>query len=305
MAVRRIGFLGLGAMGSGMAARLVESGFEVTVYNRTRAKSERLGELGAKVADTPAQAADGADLVVLSLAEAAVVEKVLFGSGSVGDAVLGSDGALATLPKGALVADASTVPPGFAQELDVRVTRAGFRFLDARILGNAEHARDGELRFMVGGPEADLETARPAFSALAKEITHLGPVGAGATMKLVLNLLMGIEMQALAEAVVFGERAGLPREAVIKAIAASGFSSPVMKFKCGVMARRDFEQPDFRLSLMRKDLGLVLDECRRLQVPMPASAASWSALSGAVEQGLGDLDCAAILQYVEDSATSG
>lgn len=236
---------------------------------------------------------------MLSLAEAAVVERVLFGSGSVGDGVLGEDGALSTLPKGALVADLSTVPPAFAQELDVRVTRAGFRFLDSRILGNAEHARTGELRFMVGGRADDLDTARPVFEALSKEITHLGAVGAGATMKLVLNLLMGIEMQALAEAVVFGEKAGLPREAVIKAIAASGFSSPVMRFKCGVMARRAFDDPDFRLTLMRKDLGLVLDEARRLQVPMPTSAASWSALSGAVEEGLGDLDCAAILQYVE------
>jgi 3-hydroxyisobutyrate dehydrogenase len=118
-------------------------------------------------------------------------------------------------------------------------------------------------------------------------------------MKLVLNMLMGIEMQALAEAVVFGERAGLPRDKILQMIANSGYSSPVMKFKCGAMGRRAFGQVDFKLSLMRKDVMLVLHECEDLAVPMPVSSGTYDMLTAAKQQGLGDLDCSAILAFME------
>jgi 3-hydroxyisobutyrate dehydrogenase len=292
---QRIGFIGLGSMGSGMAARLVEQGYELTVYNRTRAKSEALAALGAVAADSPAAAAAGADVLFLSLADQDAVTRVLFGA----------DGALAALPPGAIVADMSTVAPAFARELAGRIAASGRRALDTCVLGNAQHARDGELRIMAGGAECDFEEIRGVLEALAKEVTHLGPNGLGATMKLTLNLLMGIEMQALAEAVVFGERAGLRRKQVLEMIAASGFSSPVMRFKAGVIGRRAFTQADFRLSLMRKDLMLALAESQRLGVPMPATESAYEVLTAAGHQGLGDLDCASVVAFQEKTSGLG
>ncbi|MFL6122710.1 NAD(P)-dependent oxidoreductase [Actinophytocola sp.] len=292
MGAPKIAFIGLGAMGGGMAARLLDSGAHVTVYNRTRAKGAELAEQGAVLADTPAEAAAGADVVFLSLATSEVVETLLFGA----------DGVVETLPRGAVVADMSTVAPDFAVRLKDRLAGTGHRGLDACVLGNAQHARDGELRFMIGGAAEDVETIRPVIAHLAKEIVHLGESGKGATAKLALNLLMGVEMQALAEAVVFGEKAGLDRGTLIRLIAASGYSAPVMKFKAGVMARRAFENPDFRLKLMRKDLGLVLAETSRLGVPMPATAASHDWLTNAKNQGLGEHDCASIIAILEQAS---
>jgi 3-hydroxyisobutyrate dehydrogenase len=292
MRAPKIAFIGLGAMGGGMASRLLESGAHVTVYNRTRSKGEELAAKGAILADTPAEAAEGAEVVFLSLATSEVVETLLFGA----------DGVVGTLPKGAVVADMSTVAPDFAVGLRDRLDETGHRGLDACVLGNAQHAKDGELRFMIGGAAEDVETIRPVIAHLAKEIVHLGESGKGATAKLALNLLMGVEMQALAEAVVFGEKAGLDRGTLIRLIAASGYSAPVMKFKAGVMARRAFENPDFRLKLMRKDLGLVLAETQRLGVPMPATAASHDWLTNARNQGLGEHDCASIIAILEQAS---
>lgn len=292
MSAPKIAFIGLGSMGGGMASRLLDNGAHVTVYNRTRAKGEELAQKGAALADTPAGAAAGADVVFLSLATSEVVETLLFGA----------DGVVETLPKGAVVADMSTVAPDFAVGLHNRLAQTGHRGLDACVLGNAQHAKDGELRFMIGGAEEDVETVRPVIAHLAKEIVHLGPSSKGATAKLALNLLMGVEMQALAEAIVFGEKAGLDRGTLIRLIAASGYSAPVMKFKAGVIARRAFENPDFRLKLMRKDLGLVLAETSRLGVPMPATAASHDWLTNAKNQGLGEHDCAAIISILEQAS---
>jgi 3-hydroxyisobutyrate dehydrogenase len=201
-----------------------------------------------------------------------------------------------------VVVDTSTVAPGTTRSLAQLAAGTGRHLVDACILGNGHHARQGELRFMVGGDQAEFERVQPLLSMLGKEVTHVGDHGLGASMKILLNMLMGIQMQALAEAVVFGRQAGLPPEVVLQTIAASGFSSPVMKFKCGVMQRRAFAQPDFRLALMRKDLGLIRGEAQRLGVTLPAAEGAYSVLTAAVQQGYGDLDCAAVLAYMEQIA---
>jgi 3-hydroxyisobutyrate dehydrogenase len=191
------------------------------------------------------------------------------------------------------------VPPGFARELGEKAAQAGYRALDACVLGNPRHARQGELRVMVGGDEADFHAVEAILQTLGKEVTYLGSNGLGATMKLVLNMLMGVQMPALAEAVVFGERAGLPRDKILQMIARSGYSSPVMSFRCGVMERRSFQQADFKLALMRKDMMLVLSECQELEVPIPVSESAYAMLTAAKQRGLGDLDCASILAFME------
>jgi 3-hydroxyisobutyrate dehydrogenase len=286
---QRIGFIGLGAMGLGMASRLAESGYQLAVYNRTRAKSEQVGELGARVADSPADAARDADVVMLSLADQHVVEAMLFD----GDGVAGS------APQGTLIVDLSTVSPDFSRETAERAQDAGYRALDACVLGNPEHARQGELRVMVGGDEEDFREAEPILEAIGKQVVYYGGHGMGATMKLVLNMLMGVQMPALAEAVIFGERAGLPREKILAMIAGSGYSSPMMSFRCPMMAQRQFQRVAFKLALMDKDMRLVLDEARERDVPMPVAEAAHAALESANEQGLGDFDVSAILAYQE------
>jgi 3-hydroxyisobutyrate dehydrogenase len=292
MGMQRIGFLGLGSMGSGMAGRLAGAGFEVSVYNRSAARATPLAERGIRVADSPALAARDADVLLLSVATQDAVDELLSGPG----------GALAAARPGTLVADTSTVSPDAARATAARIAAAGHRALDACVVGNAQHARDGELRFMIGGDEADVAALRPVLDVLGKDVVHVGDHGMGATAKVTMNLLMGVQLQALAESVVFGERAGLSRQQLIGMILASGYCSPMMRFKGGVMARRAFDQPDFRLSLMRKDLLLALTDAQRMAVPMPATSAAYEVLTSAVNSGLGDLDCAAVLAEVERMA---
>jgi len=286
---QRIGFIGLGGMGGGMASRLAESGYELAVYNRTREKAEPVAALGARVADSPADAARDADVVMLSLSNQDVVEAVLFGE----------DGAADALRAGGFILDLSTVPPGFARELATRAREADKRALDTCVLGAPHHARTGELRVMVGGGEDDFHAVEGILQTIGKEVTYLGPNGLGATMKLVLNMLMGVQMPALAEAIVFGERAGLPRQAILQMIAGSGYSSPVMTFRCPMMAERQFQRVAFSLALMEKDMTLVVNEAREHGVPMPVAETAKEALSKASEEGLGGFDVSAILAYQE------
>jgi 3-hydroxyisobutyrate dehydrogenase len=286
----QVGMVGLGTMGGGMVARLLKQGVAAAVHNRTLAKAAPLEKDGAIVMRTPAEVAENVDTVVLSLADQSAVETVLFGP----------DGVVGALRPGAVVVDTSTVAPAFARATAERVAEAGHEILDACILGNGNHARSGELRFMVGGALPVFQRVEPLLTLMGKEVTHLGDHGRGASMKILLNLLMGIEMQALAEAVVFGERSGLPRDVVLRTIAASGFSSPVMKFKCGVMGRRAFDPADFRLSLMRKDLGLVRSEAQDLGIPMAATEGAYAMLTAANQRGFGDQDVAAVLAYMEE-----
>ncbi len=286
---QRIAFIGLGVMGNGMACRLVESGYDVTVHNRTRAKADEVAGLGARVADTPADAAREADVVMLSLANQEIVARMLFGE----------SGVFETLGTGGYILDMSTVPPDFPREVAARAREAGHHALDACVLGNPMHARQGEMRVMAGGEEQDFKAVEPLLEALGKEVTYLGGSGMGATMKLVLNMLMGVQMPALAEAVVFGEQAGLAREQVLEMIAKSGYSSPVMGFRCAIMGQRNFEFAAFKLGLMRKDMTLVLGEAQKAGVPMPVTESAHAMLTAAQQQGLGDLDVAAMLAFQE------
>jgi 3-hydroxyisobutyrate dehydrogenase len=289
---QRIAFMGLGNMGLGMACQLAESGYELAVWNRTRSKGEEAEKLGARIADTPAEAARDADVLMLSLADQHVVETVLYGD----------DGAMETLPDGSYVVDMSTVPPKFAQELAQRAGGDGYRVLDACVFGAPFHARQGELRVMVGGAEEHVQSLEGILGTIGRETTHLGGNGMGATMKLVLNMLMGIQMPALAEAVVFGERAGLPRDKILQMINGTGYSSPVMNFRCPMIESRNFENAMFRLGLMRKDMMLVLERSQELSVPMPVTESAYAMLTAAKAQGLGELDVAAIVALQERMA---
>lgn len=292
MPAQRIGFIGLGNMGGGMAEHLAESGYEIAVYNRTREKCEEAARLGARVVGSPAEAVRDADVVMLSLSNQDVVRSMLYGE----------DGVFGSLREGGYVVDMSTVPPEFCVETAEKAAAAGYRAIEACVYGAPFHARSGELRVMVGGEQDDFDALGPLLHTVGKQVTLMGGHGMGATMKIVLNMLMGVQMPALAEAVVFGERAGLDRARLLEAISGTGYSSPVMNLRCPMMAERRFMPPLFRLGLMRKDMMLVLERSQELGVPMPVSESAYAMLTAATAQGLGDLDVASIVAFQERMA---
>lgn len=264
-----VAVIGLGTMGSGMAHRLTDQGATVRAYNRTPGP--------VVTAATPADAARGADLVLVSVADDDALRAVL----------TGPDGVFAAAPP--LVVNATTVAPATVREL-------GGPLVDAGVLGNGQHARDGLLRWYVGGPDSLVRQAQPVLAALGQQVRHVGALGDGMALKLVMNLVMGVEMQVLAEAVALGGAAGLDRQLVLDTITGSGFAAPVMRFKAARMAGRDYERPDFRLRHMAKDLALAVAQAGGTDLPMTAASAVSHA--AAVGRGLGEQDCAAIVEQL-------
>lgn len=278
-----VAVIGLGTMGGAMVDRLLACGAAVRAYTRN---AERLAGFarrsGAVPARTPAEAAAGADAVLVSVADDDALRTVL----------CGPSGVYAAGPR--VVLNASTVAPATAREL-----AAAGPLLDTGVLGNGFHARGGRLRWYVGGSADLLGYARPVLDALGHQVLHVGGSGAGMVLKLAMNQLMGLEMQAMAEVVLAAEAGGLDRVAVLDAVAESGFAAPVMRFKAARMASGSYDRPDFRLVLMAKDLALATaGSAERL----PMSAAARRTHDSSVHLGLGESDCAAVLLGLEKGA---
>jgi len=282
---RILGFLGLGVMGTGMATRLVEAGYEVRVHNRTAAKAAPVVEAGARAVDTAAEAVDGAGLVVVSLADEPAVEKVLFGD------------AAPRLAEGALVVDTSTVSPDFARDAARRLAAMGVRRVEACVFGNPMQARSGELRVLTAGDPADVDAARGVLEAVGKDIRHFGPPGSAAVMKLVLNMLIGTEIAALAEAAELGRGAGLDRDAVLDCVASSGVASMVMAFRAAIMRERRYEPAAFRTRLMAKDLRHAVDLAAVAGGGLPLAERALEIVTRAIDRGDGDKDLAVLAEH--------
>lgn len=278
----RVAVLGLGTMGGRMAARLVECGFPTHVFNRTRAAAEPLGDAGAFVAVTAAAAVADADVVLVSLADEAAVRSVLF------------DDALAGLRAGAFVLGGSTVSPAFAHEAADRLRHVDAQYVELCLLGNPLLAAAGKLRLFTAGAGASAEPVREVLDALADQVRHVGELGLASTMKLAFNQLIGAQTASLAEAVTFGERAGLDRDMLLTEIANSGFSSLVMAFRAALMRERKYEPAAFASKLMLKDLRLALDNARGAGVAMPVTEQVAARYEQVIADGLGDLDAAVV-----------
>lgn len=285
MGIRELAFVGLGNMGAGMADRLLGDGFALTVHNRTASKADRLVEAGARLAGSPEEAAGGHHLVMLSLADEQAVEDVLFGR------------VVPVLEEGALVVDTSTVSPGYAREAAARLAERGVRRVEACVVGNPLQARSGELRIYVAGDPGDLEEVRPVLESVGTEIAHVGPPGTAASMKLVLNLLLGAQVASLAEAVEYAVAAGLNRDEVIGAVARSGFSSMVMRFRADLMLGRTYEPAFFRSELMEKDIGLVMKAAAEQGLRMPVLGAVREQFAAVVAAGDGDKDASVVVEH--------
>ncbi|MGP4004740.1 NAD(P)-dependent oxidoreductase [Streptomyces sp. 8N706] len=290
----RIAVCGLGVMGGGIARRLVDTGAEVRVWNRSAQRAAEVREAGAEAYASPAQAADGAEAVILCLSDGEALREVLHGP----------QGVLASAAPATLLVCAGTVAPADAEALCERGS-----VVDAGLLGNGVHAREGQLRIHLGGSEEDTARASGLLAGLAKQIVRVGPLGSGMRLKLLMNLLMGVEMQAMAEAAALADAQGLDRNAVLRAIAASGFASPMMRYKTERMTEERWDDPDFRLRLMHKDLHLVSEEAATAGLLLPLASAAADTHGRAVTEGLGDADCAAIARTLADAvpvrATAG
>jgi 3-hydroxyisobutyrate dehydrogenase len=282
--MQRVALLGLGVMGAGMAANWLAKGFALSVFNRTPAKAQALVAKGAMAAATPREAAAGADFIFAMVADDAASRAVW----------LGTDGALAGAKRGAVVIESSTLTPDWVRELGGHARAKGLGFLDAPVGGSRPAAASGELRFFVGGDAATFEAARPALAAVGGKMDLLGPVGAGATWKLINNQLIAAQTAALAEALDVAAKAGFSKEQVSDLILAGAAASPMVKIKLPRMLARDFDETDFALHLMLKDARYATALAQSLGAPADMISGAVKAFARAEANGLGAKDIAAV-----------
>jgi 3-hydroxyisobutyrate dehydrogenase-like beta-hydroxyacid dehydrogenase len=282
----RIGFIGLGLMGRPMSMNLLKAGFSVTVWNRSASRAEEAVAAGAKLAKTPREAAEDANFLITIVSDPPALEQVLWGP----------DGAMGGLRRGAIYMDSSTVSPALERKVAAACSERGVRFLDAPVTGGDWGAKKGELVFMVGGDAATLKEAEPVISAMGKKWFHLGPNGAGQTVKLAMNLLLALQVDALAEAVALVTAAGLQAEKLIEVMQSSMARATILDVKSQNFLKGDYT-PSFPLRLMHKDLSLALDLANQMGVPLPATAAAretYSAVKGAAKE---DVDYSAVMKF--------
>ena len=282
--MRNITLLGLGTMGSGMAANWLAKGFKLTIWNRTRAKAAGLGAQGAAIADTPREAAADADFIVAMVADDHASREVW----------LGDRGALAGAKRGAIAIETSTLTPVWARGLAAIAHSQGCGFLDAPVGGSRQAAAAGQLTFFVGGEAATLEKARAALAAVGGKVNHLGAAGAGATWKLINNLLIAAQTAALAEALRLAEKAGFDPAQTAALILAGAAASPIVQMKLPRMIARSYEETDFALYLMHKDARYGVALAEQLGVPHDMIGGAAAAFARAEAKGLGAKDFAAV-----------
>lgn len=277
----RVAFLGLGIMGSRMAANLGRAGFNVVVWNRTR---ERADASGLPVADTPAAAAEGADAVITMVVDAPDVEAVLFGP----------DGAAEGMRERALAIDMSTIPPSASQAIAERLRERGIRFLDAPVTGSRPKAEDGTLTIIVGGDPDDVAQARPLFDAMGATIIHMGPTGHGSMAKLLNNSVAAINTVAIAQALQAGEDYGLDLERLVDVMKSGSGNSAVLELKAGPMLSHEYDTL-FKLAHMLKDVRHALTASGDV---FTLAAAAERVYAAADDAGRGDDDFAAVREVL-------
>jgi len=277
-------------MGSGMARRLLANGFPLSVYNRNAKKAEGFTEAGARVATSPREAATSANVIVCMVADDSASRAMW----------LGENGALAAAAPGTICIDSSTVTVGWAHELAEAVAAKKCEFIDTPVTGSKTQAASGELNFLVGGDTATLEKARPVLAAMSKTITHIGPVGSGALIKLINNFVCGVQIVAIAEAVAMIERSGLDRARALEVLTQGAPGSPLVKSVSGRMTAADYT-PNFLLRLMAKDLKYSLEEAAKLSLHLTTAAAALDTFQKAIAAGYGEKDIAASVELFRAS----
>ena len=287
----KVGFIGLGIMGRGMAHNLLKAGFSLTVWNRTASRVEPFVEAGARAGKNPADVAAQSDISIICVSDTPDVEAVITGPGGV------LEGARA----GSLVIDCSTISPTATVNLAKKLADQGVAMLDAPISGGSEGAAKGTLSIMVGGEAKDFERARPVFKAMGQKITHVGANGAGQTVKLVNQILVVGHALAMSEALLFAQAGGVDLNKTLEAVAAGAAGSWMLSNRGPQIIARDW-RPGFTVDLQQKDVGLVLDAANDLGVPLPGTALIFQLYRTLQQRGLGGEGNHALIKALENLA---
>ena len=289
-APRKIGLIGLGLMGRPMGMNLLKAGHQLTVWNRTPGRAQELVKAGAILAKTPREVAVASEFLLTIVSDPPALESVLWGHDGQ------NDGALAGLRAGSIYVDSSTISPSLVRTIAAACQERGVRFLDAPVTGGDWGAREGNLVFMIGGDAETLRDAEPVLGLLGKKWFHLGPNGAGQTVKLAMNAILALQVGAMAEAIALVTKAGLKGEQLVEVMQASMARSGVLDVKSPLMLKGDYK-PSFPLRLMHKDLGLALDLGNQLGVALPTTAAAREIYNYVKGESKEDLDYSAVMRF--------
>lgn len=285
-----VGFIGLGLMGRPMAANLLKAGYELTVWNRTASRADSLVTQGAKIAASPRDLAAASEVIFTIVSDPPALESVLWGD----------SGVFAGMRSGSVLVESSTVSPGLEKRVSAAAAAKGAEFLEAPVTGGTWGAEKGDLVFMVGGNAETLQRVEPVMSAMGKRFFHLGPVGAGQTVKLAMNLLLALEVEAFAEALALVTHAGIAGDKLFEVMQSSMGRSGLLDLKGAMMLKGEYK-PSFPLRLMHKDMSLALDLANQLGVPLPAAAAAREILSATKGASTEDVDFSAIAEFWKKS----
>jgi len=282
-----LGYVGLGAMGGRMAARLLAKGHVVTGYNRTRSKAQWLIERGMKWGDSPRRVSEAADVIFVMVSDSAALEAV----------VDGPDGVLAGLRAGQVVIDMSTVSPTVSRAVAAKAREKGADMLDAPVSGSVATLEQGKLSVMVGGQGATFERVKPLLEDVGPKVTHVGENGLALSMKIAHNLSLAVQMLAFSESVLLAEKSGIDRETAVDILTHSVIASPMIQYR-GPFVLHMPEEAWFNVNMMQKDMQLALEMGRQLDVPLPTTAIVDQFLTAARAQGLAEQDFAVMFSVL-------
>jgi 3-hydroxyisobutyrate dehydrogenase len=289
MSKQRVALLGIGTMGRGMAANLLKAGFPLTVYNRTRERAEPLAAQGATIADTPATAAKGVDVVISILADDIASRA----------AWLGDNGALAAMSHGSTVVECGTLSPEWIAELDEKTKARGIGLVEAPVTGSRPQAEAGQLTFLCGTEADTLEKVRPVLEVMSKAIVHLGPAGSGGQMKLINNFLCAVQVASFAEGLAWIERTNLNRAQALEMLKTGAPGSGIFNAMSQRMTDRTYEV-NFLLRLMNKDIRYAQAAAAEHGVTLTTAAVTKKLFDEAEEHGLGAKDMSAVFEVIRD-----
>jgi len=285
----KIGFIGLGIMGSRMADKIARAGYTLFAYNRTKSKTEALSFNNVTAKNSPAQVAAESDIVFTMLSTPDAVQEI----------ALSEDGLISGMSKGKVWVDCSTVNPSFSLQMAELCDSFGFNFLDAPVAGSLVPAEKGELVFLVGGKNGVVKYCDPLFKIMGKKTVHVGENGMGSALKIVNNQIMGISMYAFVEGLLLGESLGIEKEKIFDILNGSPIAAPMIQMKKGKIDNGDYS-PEFPLQWLQKDLHLATDTAYENNVPLPATNTIKEIFAMAKKAGLGEMDFTAIYPFLSE-----
>ena len=286
-----IGFIGTGLMGQPMARRLLAGGYALTVWNRTAEKAKSLLETGASWADSPKAVTQASGVVITMVTDSRASEEV----------ICGRNGVLQGTHPGLILIDMGSIPPEVSRSIALRAKEKGVPMLDAPVTGNPKVASEGKLGIMVGGPKETFDACLPIFEKMGIKIVYVGENGAGTTLKLINNLILGVAIEAVAEALVLARKAGIDPQKVIEITSVGGARTGAMETRGPRMARHEFS-PHFSANNMYKDLSSVMRLAEEAGVSLPATSIAMEMLRAAKSRGKGDFDSCVVITVLEDLA---